>query len=62
MRAVRRENLNINSVLENSEIAPEALEYIYAKWGNENTYNVYKDSIYHCAAPFPNWYLLKLVL
>lgn len=48
----------IKSVLENPEITQIALEYIYSKWGNENTYNVYKDSIYHCATPFPNWYLL----
>jgi len=50
--------LNIKSVLENPEITQIAFEYIYSKWGNEHTYNVYKDCIDHCATPFPNWYLL----
>lgn len=50
--------MNIISVLENPEYTQKAFEYIFSKWGSENTYNVYKDNISHCAVPFPNWYLL----
>lgn len=50
--------MKIVSVLESPEYTEAAIDYIYSKWGSERTYNVYRDSISHCAMPFQNWYLL----
>jgi hypothetical protein len=50
--------MKIVSVLENPAYTKLAFEYVFSKWGNKNTYQLYKDNIFHCARPFPNWYLL----
>ena len=50
--------MKIISVLENPEYTKLAFEYVFSKWGNKNTYQLYKDNIFHFTRPFPNWYLL----
>jgi GNAT superfamily N-acetyltransferase len=50
--------MTIISVLENPEYKDKIFSYVHSKWGNKKTFDLYKDCIYHCKKPLPNWYVL----
>jgi predicted GNAT family N-acyltransferase len=54
--------MKIVSIREFTEYKEIATKYIHSKWGNDNNYQVYEDSILDCVinkGSTPYWYLLE---
>lgn len=54
--------MKIISVRESGEYKEIATQYIHSKWGSEDNYQMYEDSIFGCVntkEPTPYWYLLE---
>jgi len=58
----RRRQMRIISIRHEPNYKEVAVKYIHSKWGNENNYQLYEDSIFGCVStkePMPYWYLLE---
>jgi len=54
--------MKIISVRETEEYKEVVTKYIHSKWGSEDNYQIYEDSIYGCVnkkESTPYWYILK---